>query len=99
MIEVPSFKIPTINIGDRQKGRLMASSVICCEPTQSDIEKAVAQALSPEFREIASKTSNPYGDGNTSKKIVKIIKKVFSNPIDLKKKFYDLPFKLENKRT
>ncbi len=93
LIEVPSFKIPTINIGDRQKGRLMPSSVICCEPTQSDIEKAINTALSPEFREIASKTSNPYGDGNTSKKIVKIIKKVFSNPIDLKKKFYDIPIK------
>ncbi len=99
LIEVPSFKIPTINIGDRQKGRLMASSVICCEPTQSDIEKAINKAISPEFRKIASKTANPYGDGNTSKKIVKIIKKVFSNPIDLKKKFYDIPFKLENKRT
>ncbi len=99
LIEAPSYKIPTINIGDRQKGRLMASSVICCEPTQTDIEKAVEKALSPEFRKIAAKTLNPYGDGNTSKKIVKIIKKVFSNPIDLKKKFYDIPFKLENKRT
>lgn len=93
LIEVPSFKIPTINIGDRQKGRLMSSSVICCEPTQSDIEKAINKALSPEFREIASKTANPYGDGKTSKKIVKIIKKAFSNHIDLKKKFYDIPFK------
>ncbi len=90
LIEVPSFKIPTINIGDRQKGRLMASSVICCEPTQSEIEKAVTKALSPEFRMIASKTTNPYGDGKTSEKIVKIIKRVFSKPIDLKKKFYDL---------
>jgi GDP/UDP-N,N'-diacetylbacillosamine 2-epimerase (hydrolysing) len=99
LIEAPSYKIPTINIGDRQKGRLMASSVICCEPTQTDIEKAVEKALSPEFRKIAAKTLNPYGDGKTSMKIVKIIKKVFSNPIDLKKKFYDIPFKLENKRT
>lgn len=92
LIEVPSFKIPTINIGDRQKGRLMASSVICCRPTQTEIEKAIAKALSPEFRKIASKSINPYGDGKTSEKIVKIIKKVFGKPIDLKKKFYDIPF-------
>ena len=93
LIEAPSFKIPTINIGDRQKGRLMASSVICCEPIQTDIEKAVEKALSPEFRKIAAKTLNPYGDGKTSMKIVKIIKKIFSKPVDLKKKFYDIPIK------
>ena len=87
-----SFKIPTINIGDRQKGRLMADSVICCEPTQSDIEKAVNKALSSEFRKVASNTTNLYGDGKTSKKIIKIIKKVFAKPINLKKKFYDIPF-------
>ena len=90
LIEAPSYKIPTINIGDRQKGRLMASSVICCEPTQTDIEKAVEKALSLEFRKIAAKTLNPYGDGKTSMKIVKIIKKIFSKPVDLKKKFYDI---------
>ena len=73
----------------------MASSVICCKPTQSDIEKAVNKALSPEFRKIASKTINPYGDGKTSGKIVRIIKKVFSKPIDLKKKFFDIPFKVD----
>ena len=99
LIEAPSFKIPTINIGDRQKGRLMADSVICCEPTQASIEKAVEKALSPEFRKIAAKAINPYGDGKTSMKIVKIIKEFLSKPIDLKKRFYDIPFKLENKRT
>ena len=93
LIETPSFKIPTINIGDRQKGRLMASSVICCEPTQTSIEKAIEKALSPEFRKVASKTTNPYGDGKTSEKIVKIINKIFSKPVDLKKRFYDIPFK------
>lgn len=92
LIEVPSFKIPTINVGDRQKGRLMSTSVICCEPTQSDIEKAVNKALSSEFRKVASNTTNLYGDGKTSKKIIKIIKKVFAKPINLKKKFYDIPF-------
>lgn len=94
LIEVPTFKIPTINIGDRQKGRLMATSIICCEPTQSDIEKAINKALSPDFRKTASKTVNPYGDGKTSKKIVKIIKKVFSKPINLKKNFYNIDFKV-----
>lgn len=98
LVEVPSFKIPTINIGDRQKGRMMASSVICCEPTQSDIEKAITKAFSPEFRKIASKTVNPYGDGKTSMKIIKIIKEMFSKPINLKKKFYDIPFEVKDSK-
>lgn len=90
LIEVPSFKIPTINIGDRQKGRLMASSVISCQPDQKEIEEAVAKALNPEFRKIAAKTVNPYGDGKTSEKAVSLIKAFLKKPVDLKKKFYDI---------
>lgn len=50
IIEVPSFKIPTINIGDRQKGRIQASSVINCEPNKNDILEAIDKALSNEFK-------------------------------------------------
>ena len=90
LIEVPSFKIPTINIGDRQKGRLMASSVIECQPVNKEIRDAVVKALSPGFRKIASKTKNPNGDGKTSDKAVCLIKAFLKHPIDLKKKFYDI---------
>ena len=90
LLEAPSFGVPTINIGDRQKGRLQASSVINCEPTKDEIDKAITLALSEEFKESAHNTINPYGDGNTSGKIVDVIKDFLLNDkIDLKKKFYD----------
>ncbi len=90
LLEAPSFGVPTINIGDRQKGRLQASSVINCEPTQGSIRQALQLALSEEVVQKANKTVNPYGNGNTSNKIVEVIKDyITNNKIDLKKKFYD----------
>lgn len=90
LVEAPSFGIPTINIGDRQKGRLQASSVINCESIQEEISKAITLALTEDFMKRAHNTINLYGDGHTSEKIVNIIKKIlFNNKIDLKKKFYD----------
>lgn len=97
LIEVPSFKIPTINIGDRQKGRLLASSVICCEPNCESIISAINLASDKEFRAGLSKTVNPYGDGKTSSKIVNIIKTTLNGPIDLKKKFYNIRMTNEQK--
>jgi len=91
LIEAPSFGIPTINIGDRQKGRMQADSVINCEPVTDEIDKAIQLASSKEFREKARKTKNPYGDGNTSVKIVSVIlKSLLNDKIDLKKKFFDI---------
>lgn len=90
LLEAPSFGIPTINIGDRQKGRLQADSIINCEPTKEEIGKALVVALSNEFKDKANKTVNPYGDGNTSAKIVEVIKDyLLNNKINLKKIFYD----------
>lgn len=91
IIEVPSFKIPTINIGHRQKGRLMSSSVINCQPNYKDISSAIKKAMGKSFREIASKAINPMGDGETSSKIVGIIKASLNLPINLKKAFFNLP--------
>ena len=86
IVEVPSFNKPTINIGDRQKGRIQANSVINCKPVEADIEKALNKAL--KFKK---EVINPYGDGKTSDKMVRIIKKTFlGKKIDLKKVFYDL---------
>lgn len=86
IVEVPSFNKPTINIGDRQKGRIQAESVINCRPEEKEIEKALKKALKYD-----KKIRNPYGDGKTSDKMLKIIKKTFyGKEIDLKKTFYDL---------
>ena len=90
LVEAPSFGIPTVNIGDRQKGRIQASSVINCEPNINSIQKAIEIALSEEFATIAKFTANPYGDGKTSKKIVEIIYDVVSkSEMNIKKSFYD----------
>lgn len=93
LIEAPSFGIPTINIGDRQRGRLQAESVINCRPEKADILRALDRACSSEFRALAAGAVNPYGDGNTSGKICEIIKNtLLSGRIDLKKEFYDIPY-------
>lgn len=89
LTEAPSFKIGTINIGDRQKGRIKASSVIDCEPNKSLIYQAFLKLYSEEFQKIIKDTINPYGDGCASKKIVEILKTVDLEDI-LKKSFYDL---------
>lgn len=90
LIEAPSFGIPTINIGDRQKGRMQASSVINCEPNREEIKRAIEKALTEFFIKKARETVNPYGNGNTSGKIVEVVKEyVLNNKINLKKKFYD----------
>jgi GDP/UDP-N,N'-diacetylbacillosamine 2-epimerase (hydrolysing) len=90
LLEAPSFGIPTINIGDRQKGRLQSSSVINCEPTEESIKQAIELALSEDFVLKAKETTNPYGDGSTSDKIVEAIRDNIQNgKINLKKKFYD----------
>ena len=89
LAETPSFKIGTINIGDRQKGRIKASSVIDCEPNKDSILKSFEKLYSKEFQETLKTTINPYGDGYASKKIVEILKNVNLKNI-LKKSFYDL---------
>lgn len=90
LAEAPSFGVPTVNIGDRQKGREQSNSVINCLPEMSEIKKAISLALTLEYRERAKNTINPYGNGNTSVKIVEKIKEILlKDKIDLKKKFYN----------
>lgn len=89
LLEVPSFKKATINIGDRQTGRLKAQSVIDCAPNQRAIKKALEEAFADEFQARLPDTVNPYGDGQASTKILPIIKRDISVQ-DLKKSFYDL---------
>ena len=93
LAEVPSFGIPTVNIGDRQKGRMQGASIINCDPEADSIEQAIKKALSPAFRKVAEEADNPYGDGNTSAKIARIVHdQLVLERLTLKKKFYDLEF-------
>jgi UDP-hydrolysing UDP-N-acetyl-D-glucosamine 2-epimerase len=89
LIEAPSFKIPTVNIGDRQKGRLKASSVIDCEENADSIRRAIQKALTKDFKAHLTNTINPYGDGNTTTQIIAQLKKVELNCLR-QKEFYDL---------
>lgn len=93
LIEVPSFKIPTINIGDRQKGRICAESVINCGNDSKDIESALRIALSPELRCKIQNTHNPYEGTHTSDKIMEVISQSLEKGINLKKKFFDMEMK------
>jgi len=91
IIEVPSFKVPTINIGDRQKGRIQADSIINCIPDYKMIMDAFKKANDPEFRIKLLHVENPYEKKNTSDNIgKKIIDFLLNDKIDIKKKFYDI---------
>ncbi|RDV16122.1 UDP-N-acetylglucosamine 2-epimerase (hydrolyzing) [Pontibacter diazotrophicus] len=89
LIEVPSFRIPTIDIGDRQRGRIKASSVISCDPDYSSIKEAFEKAYSTGFTASLREMKNPYGEKNASKEIVKVLKETDIENL-LKKKFFDL---------
>lgn len=89
LVEAPSFKIGTINIGDRQKGRIKADSVIDCKPCKEHIKDAFEKLYSSVFQEKLKTTINPYGDGCPSQSIVEILRSVELDGI-LKKSFYDL---------
>ncbi|MCZ8157120.1 MAG: UDP-N-acetylglucosamine 2-epimerase [Leptospira sp.] len=89
LIEVPSFSKGTINIGDRQKGRIQARSVIQCDPNRESIKSAIQRLYTKEFQDSLKAIENPYGNGGASDKVFKIIKNI-SLDNKLKKSFNDL---------
>ena len=89
LLEAPSFKIGTIDIGDRQKGRIKAASVISCLPNKNSISNTFKELYSKQFQSVVGKVENPYGKGGASKKIISIIRDINLKGI-LKKPFYDL---------
>ncbi len=89
LIEAPSFNVATINIGERQKGRIKADSVIDCKPNENSIVSAINLALSNDFQSKIKRVVNPYGKGGASEKIKTILKSYQLNNI-LKKSFYDI---------
>lgn len=95
IIEAPALGIPTVNIGERQRGRLMADTIVQCEPEKEQILEAMDEtAVMPH------KVSTLYGDGETSSKIVAILKNfLFYNKINLKKRFYDINLDIEKDKS
>jgi len=92
LLEAPTFKKGTINIGERQRGRLQATSVINCAAERKQIAAALQQLYSPAFQARLAKVDNPYGDGGASARTVDILKRLKFNEL-LQKPFYDLPTK------
>lgn len=90
IIEVPSFGIPTVNIGDRQRRRLHAKSVIDCGNEKEQVEAALVKALSAEFLSGIAGEKNPYEGKQTADKIYRIITEALSSGIHMKKEFYDV---------
>ncbi len=91
IIEAPAFHVPTVNIGDRQRGRLQSESVINCGVQIDEIKTAIYKAMSQEHKAICKEVTSLYGDGHAAERIAKeAVKCVLCENIDLKKKFYEL---------
>lgn len=89
IIEAPSFKLPVVNIGNRQSGRIKAGNVIDVTPMKADILRGIRKALTPTFRQRISRLKNPYGDGHAAERIVQRLTTI---PLDHKlliKNFYE----------
>jgi GDP/UDP-N,N'-diacetylbacillosamine 2-epimerase (hydrolysing) len=89
LTEVPSFGKGTVNIGDRQRGRLKSASIIDCAPDRGAIIAALNRLFSPAFRATLATAHNPYGEGGASEKIVRLLKD-YPMEFILKKSFHDL---------
>jgi UDP-N-acetylglucosamine 2-epimerase (non-hydrolysing) len=77
--EAPSFRLPVVNVGERQRGRLRAANVIDCRPHTPAVEAALKRALAPDFRQSLAELTNPYGDGQATPRITSVLKRV---PLD-----------------
>lgn len=89
LIEAPSFGVPTVNLGDRQRGRLRAASVVDCGETREEIAQALACALAPDFRSGLDPLASPYGQPGAAGHICRVLR---DHPLDglLLKRFHDL---------
>lgn len=92
ILEAASFKLPVVNIGDRQAGRFKPDNVIDCKCEEEDITRAITKALSNEFRDSICGLENPFGQGDAADKAIEILKKIdFKNKSSLvKKDFFDI---------
>ena len=88
VVETPTFGVPTVNIGQRQAGRLICANVLCCPAEKAAIEDTLRRALSPAFAETAHTARSPYNGGDTSGKICEVLRRFDFSPV---KTFYDGP--------
>jgi UDP-hydrolysing UDP-N-acetyl-D-glucosamine 2-epimerase len=89
LTEAPSFKIPAVDIGNRQKGRMRAQTVIHCDTKEKDILDAIERGFSKGFRDSIKGAVNPYGEGGASRRIKNTLKKIKLGEQLIKKEFYD----------
>ena len=91
LVEAPSFALPVVNIGDRQRGRLRAANVIDCPAEAGAIAGAIRQAAGPTFTRSLAGMANPYGDGRAAARIVVALRVAALDVETVKKRFFDLP--------
>lgn len=90
IVEAPACGVPTVNIGDRQKGRLKAQSIVDCDMQYEEICNAIVKVRSDDYRKICFNEANPYGNGDAGEKIAAKCMEIITNgKIELKKSFYD----------
>jgi len=89
IIETPTFKLPTVNIGEREKGRIIADNVICCDSDYKSIETSIKKAMSNNFEKSLRNMSNPYEKNDTALEISKVLLKI-KIPLSTKKQFFDI---------
>ena len=91
LIEAPSFGVPVVDVGDRQRGRIAPDNVVRCAASRADIAAALRCALDPGFRASAADVANPYGDGQVSERIVAVLAAAPPTEELRSKHFFDLP--------
>ena len=89
IIEAASFRLPVVNIGTRQAGRVRPGNVIDVDSSREGIAQGVRRAVSPEFRQSIANVVNPYGDGRAAERIVSVLRSVDTGSTLIKKKFVD----------
>ena len=89
IVEAPSFSLPVVNIGNRQKGKIFSKNIIQCGHNKNEIVKAINKGISLKFKKQIKKINNPYGDARSGPRIAKILSNIKINEKLLKKKFID----------
>ena len=89
LVEAASFKLPVVNIGDRQKGRLSSENVISVPCERVAITEAITCATSEAFRQSLTDLVNPYGDGRAAEKMIKVLSEVSLDEGLIQKSFID----------
>ena len=92
VVEAPTLRVPVVNIGTRQAGRILCENVVSCGDSTEEIRRALSTALSPEFRQKAAGTKSPYDGGDTAKRIAQETVRFLNRPdCGAPKVFYDMP--------